>query len=122
MWGLVVGLSLLAMSACSAGGDADSDSDVAVFPGQGQGTALEEVTLGDLSGFNSADSTDNTDGGVCACTTYECVQQWIGDNIGCDVCVGFQCDGQSVHGCATCDDPLAGQTAYPSSGRVSASR
>ncbi len=43
--------------------------------------------------------------GACACTTAECFHEWVVDNVGCDVCVAFVCDGDVVaHSCMACDD------------------
>lgn len=43
--------------------------------------------------------------GACACTTAACFDQWVVDNLGCDVCAAFVCDGDTVaRSCLPCDD------------------
>ena len=43
--------------------------------------------------------------GACACTTAECFDAWVVDAFGCDVCVAFVCDEETVaHSCAPCDE------------------
>lgn len=43
--------------------------------------------------------------GACACTTSACFHQWVVDNVGCDVCVAFVCDGDTVaQSCMACED------------------
>lgn len=46
--------------------------------------------------------------GACACTSAECFDAWVADAFGCDVCVSFVCDGETVaHSCVACSgDPL----------------
>jgi hypothetical protein len=44
------------------------------------------------------------DSGACACESTECVEIFVRDNIGCDLCVDFTCaDRDWVGGCVRCD-------------------
>ena len=48
--------------------------------------------------------TVDVEGGMCACTTPECMDQFVLDNWGCGLCVDVQCaDGSHAGGCVFCD-------------------
>ncbi|HVV83210.1 MAG TPA: hypothetical protein VHE35_09020 [Kofleriaceae bacterium] len=42
------------------------------------------------------------DSPACACTSDACREQYVEDNLGCDVCVTFDCGGQRTGVCASC--------------------
>ncbi len=44
-------------------------------------------------------------GSICGCTTNQCAQDWLDDNVGCDLCITVICeDGSQTGGCSFCDD------------------
>jgi hypothetical protein len=46
----------------------------------------------------------------CLCQGQSCLQDWIDDNIGCDVCVAFMCGETTLGACAVCPaDEVLGQ-------------
>ena len=55
-----------------------------------------------LSGYGR----DGFESNVCECDSSECVVNFINDNIGCQVCVSFQCNQGAVHACNPCDGSL----------------
>jgi len=38
----------------------------------------------------------------CDCTDDECLHQWVGDNLGCNVCVAVTCGDRYPHSCVRC--------------------
>ncbi len=44
------------------------------------------------------------DNGPCSCDGPACVQTWVDQNLGCDICAVFVCDGSpNVHACSHCE-------------------
>lgn len=43
------------------------------------------------------------DPGPCGCDGPSCVESWVADNLGCDVCAVFVCGDNPVHACHSCD-------------------
>lgn len=108
LWSAVLSFALVAaLSACAAdeslsdeGADTELTFDTVVpaFPADQEVIHIDPM----LSGYGVDDSGAN----VCDCTTGDCVVNWINDNIGCQVCVSFQCNLGSVHACNPCDESI----------------
>jgi hypothetical protein len=101
----------LALLVSLAGACAQQDQEIL----EDEGTAIEWPTTQHdriwIEGRSTvapgaADAVQAGDGdGACACSTAECFHQWVVDNLGCDICVAFVCDGDTVaHSCMACDD------------------
>lgn len=58
---------------------------------------------------------DGEVGGICACDTAECVQDYVLDTYGCAICIDALCDDKRVGGCYACpdDNPAPIQHATP---------
>lgn len=109
LWTSVLSFALVAaLSACAAeeslsdeGSDAELSFDTVTPPIPAN---HDFIYIGDnVSGYGR----DGVESNVCDCDTGDCVVNWIDDNIGCQVCVSFQCNLASVHACNPCDDSLA---------------
>ena len=48
--------------------------------------------------------------GPCACSTQSCLQEWVDDAFGCNICVAVVCAGSGSHVCTTSCDATAGPT------------
>ena len=58
---------------------------------------VEPAQVGELTALPSGTPD------ACACTTEDCVANWIDDNLGCDICVLFTCgDEPFAAGCNAC--------------------
>jgi hypothetical protein len=45
--------------------------------------------------------------GACACEDPACVNAWIAEHVGCDICVQFICEDGMIGGCVACPpEPL----------------
>ncbi len=75
---------------------ADYDRAVDILDANELPNDLELVELADID-------ADGEVGGICACTTYECVKDYVLDTYGCGVCVLAVCDGEFAGGCFVCD-------------------
>ena len=45
----------------------------------------------------------------CQCMTNQCIEDWAGTNIGCDLCVTIVCAGNTAHVCTICDADTSGE-------------
>jgi hypothetical protein len=58
----------------------------------------------ELVGLGMSEDPVVIESSVCGCESSACVEQYIRDNIGCDLCVDFTClTGDWVGGCVRCD-------------------
>jgi hypothetical protein len=58
----------------------------------------------ELVGLGMGENPVLVESSACACETADCVNAYVRDNIGCDVCVDFTCaDGSWRGGCVRCE-------------------
>jgi hypothetical protein len=58
----------------------------------------------ELVGLGMGDAPVVVESSACACETADCIDTFIRDNIGCDVCIDFTCaDGSRRGGCVRCE-------------------
>lgn len=111
---------LFAASACAGSDNAPMHPE-----GANEGAALPTIVIVDLPSNDTPPSLANpfedvsqelgftTEldaqmvedyGDICECSTQECLDLWVEQTIGCDVCVFVECDGTRRDGvCVTCD-------------------
>ena len=96
-------LVLLTLVGCADGVStvADGDPMIVVFPTE-TGVAFEEVLV-DPGAEREAGAEVAPGDDPCTCTTVECLEAWVDDHLGCDVCAGFVCDAAPAdHACSAC--------------------
>jgi hypothetical protein len=98
---LALSLTLAATAACAADDEPTTDlQEYQAVEQMAEGTGSTITRLFDPEGADPVD----VEGGMCACATPECMDQFVLDNWGCGLCVDVECgDGSHAGGCVMCD-------------------
>lgn len=99
-------LAFVAASSTGACATEDNDTDMPdmVWVDATEVVSTHGTRSTELVGLGMGEQPLVVDSSACACTTAACVDGFVRENIGCDVCVAFACaDGGFVGGCVRCD-------------------
>ena len=39
----------------------------------------------------------------CGCDDLACIEEWVGEHLGCDLCAHVECDGATIGVCVPCE-------------------
>lgn len=113
MWAAVLGLAMATSMGCA---EFDGDipepgegAEVVSFPEKFVQDGFEQVIVQEATPHNPNNVEEPDLDSPCSCDSQACLEDWVSENFGCDICVGFVCDGAPAgHACNGCvEDPVS---------------
>jgi hypothetical protein len=100
----VLAFAIALSTAACATDDVETSTADTIWVNASEIVEVGGIRSTELTGLGMSDGAVIVEDSVCACDTNDCVEEYVRDRIGCDVCVHFTClSGDRLGGCVRCD-------------------